>query len=334
MQSASIGRVPRCGSNPLPWNHRAARAGAEDWRLSLRAGRDFLVEDFAASALRPGRGHSPDFQVVLPYHGAFRWRVGAAAHFVDANSILFVRGGQDYAETHPIPGVGHASVVITLRPRLLDEFRLERPRGDGGRFAEVVGPNRDGLRMLTHAILRLNEYSDPLEADELAIEALREALGASIEPAAGARPRIVDRAREVLQAYGEARLSLGDIARQVGASPTYLTQAFTRWTGMPLYRYQTRLRLARALVQLPKCESLTGLALDLGFSSHSHFTAMFRAAFGLSPSAFRARYAGPGRDFQTGANSGFHVQAEVASTTDRRINVPERVSPAAGMPSQ
>jgi AraC-like DNA-binding protein len=32
---------------------------------------------------------------------------------------------------------------------------------------------------------------------------------------------------------------------------------------------------------------LTRLALDLGYSSHSHFTASFRRAFGLTPSAAR-----------------------------------------------
>jgi AraC-like DNA-binding protein len=33
---------------------------------------------------------------------------------------------------------------------------------------------------------------------------------------------------------------------------------------------------------------LTELALDLGYSSHSHFTDAFRREFGVSPAAFRA----------------------------------------------
>ena len=31
------------------------------------------------------------------------------------------------------------------------------------------------------------------------------------------------------------------------------------------------------------------VALDLGYSSHSHFTAAFRQAFGIAPSAFRRK---------------------------------------------
>jgi AraC-like DNA-binding protein len=39
---------------------------------------------------------------------------------------------------------------------------------------------------------------------------------------------------------------------------------------------------------LPERDDITDPALDLGFSSHRHFTASFRSAFGLTPSAYRA----------------------------------------------
>jgi AraC-like DNA-binding protein len=52
--------------------------------------------------------------------------------------------------------------------------------------------------------------------------------------------------------------------------------------GLPLYRYQLRLRLARALDLLAQYDDLTTLSLDLGFSSHSHFSAAFREAYAAS----------------------------------------------------
>jgi len=67
----------------------------------------------------------------------------------------------------------------------------------------------------------------------------------------------------------------------------YLTQSFRAVEGVPLYRYQMRLRLARALDLLPDCSDLAALAHDLGFSSHSHFTAAFLQTYGCTPSAFR-----------------------------------------------
>jgi AraC-like DNA-binding protein len=60
-------------------------------------------------------------------------------------------------------------------------------------------------------------------------------------------------------------------------------------------RYLTRLRAALAADRLRAGDAdLTRLALDLGFSDHSHFTHAFRDEWGLSPSALRALFrAGP-----------------------------------------
>ena len=74
----------------------------------------------------------------------------------------------------------------------------------------------------------------------------------------------------------------------MGVSPVYLTQEFSRAEGVPLYKYQIQLRLSRALVELPNCANIAALALDLGFSSHSHFGAAFRRAFAMTPAEFRA----------------------------------------------
>ena len=73
----------------------------------------------------------------------------------------------------------------------------------------------------------------------------------------------------------------------MGHSAVYLTQVFQEVEGLPLYRYHLRLRLARALHLIPQYDDLTSLALDLGFSSHSHFTSMFSHAYGRAPSAFK-----------------------------------------------
>jgi AraC-like DNA-binding protein len=80
----------------------------------------------------------------------------------------------------------------------------------------------------------------------------------------------------------------------VGASPVYLSQEFTRTQGVPLYRYLMGLRLNRALLELPHCNDITGLAVYLGFSSHSHFSATFRRFFGMTPAEFRDFGAGEG----------------------------------------
>ena len=88
-------------------------------------------------------------------------------------------------------------------------------------------------------------------------------------------------------------LGLSDIAQAVGASMFHLCRCFRAATGHTLHAYRTELRLRRSLEPLESGErDLTRLALDCGFSSHSHFTAAFRRAFGYTPSRVRSRLTG------------------------------------------
>jgi AraC-like DNA-binding protein len=82
-------------------------------------------------------------------------------------------------------------------------------------------------------------------------------------------------------------VTLRDLAREVGCSPYYLCRVFRRATGRTIHGYREQLRLRTALAALADGADLTTLALDLGYSSHSHFTASFRKAFGTPPSRVR-----------------------------------------------
>lgn len=223
---------------------------------------------------------------MLPYHGAFEYRTGHSAAFVDVNRILYVTGGREFADRHVAPNLGHASIIITPRKDLLDELcgteRVEASQA----FAAATRPNSPRTMLLTHRLRALRAgWADTLAREELTLEAMRESLGGGASrPAPG---RIVDRAKQVLHARGGETISLDEIARDVGVSPIYLTQEFTRSEGIPLYRYHLRLRLADALAALPDCNDITALALDLGFSSHSHFGFAFRSTFRMTPSQFR-----------------------------------------------
>jgi AraC family transcriptional regulator len=85
-----------------------------------------------------------------------------------------------------------------------------------------------------------------------------------------------------------AHLTLGRIAAAAGCSVFHLCRSFRRATGRTLHGYREQVRLRLALERIGDGErNLSQLALDLGYSSHSHFTAGFRRAFGAPPSAAR-----------------------------------------------
>ena len=232
-------------------------------------------------------------ELVFPYRGAYVRHLGDDQSVAEANQVLFFNATEGYRVSHPIPG-GDASLSLAISPELLLEivppkllcsrhmlaFRQQRLRIDARAQALVA--------MLRHS-LRQN-VAEPLEAESLALTLVQRALGPRTTHTPGAsfgRQRLVDRVKLVVAGDLARRWTLAEIAAEVRGSPVYLTQVFQQVEGMPLYRYQLRLRLARALHLLESYDDLTALSFELGFSSHSHFGAAFRDAYGRTPSEFK-----------------------------------------------
>jgi AraC-like DNA-binding protein len=278
----------------MPVTGSVSRAGlstrdAGSYRRILHVSSLARVTDVSASAMEPPSGHSDHFQIALPYHGLFGFRVGSRMGLFDAQRMLFVTAGRDYADSHPVDGLGHATLVVTPTPALLDELCGPVAPRDHPAFRRVGLPATAGIRLRTQALRRLEpDGPDPLRDEEMVVAALAQTLISGFRESTRPALRVVDRAKQVLHASGFERMSLDRLAGEVGVSPAYLTQAFTRAEGQPLYRYQLGLRLNRALVELPHSNDITALALDLGFSSHAHFSTAFKASFGQSPSRYRA----------------------------------------------
>ena len=253
-----------------------------------------LVEDFSAPGDCPAPcGHSPEYQLVFPYAGAFEWHVGAKSVFLDVTRVLFVGAGEDYADRH-VAGGGHDSIIITPRASMLQELCGHAAPSRHPAFQCVSKPATPSMHMLNHRLLHVEASgNDPLAGDELMVALLTEVLAKTQNVARASPLRVVDWAKQFLHAHVCEPISLNEIADAVQVSGAYLTQAFTQSEGMPLCRYHMRLRLNRALVDLPRCEDITGLALDLGFSSHAHFSNAFKSLFGISPSAFRSEAGKP-----------------------------------------
>lgn len=82
-------------------------------------------------------------------------------------------------------------------------------------------------------------------------------------------------------------LRLADIAAHVGSSVFHLCRTFRALTGRPIHRYLTQLRVRAGLERVCGSPSLLDVALDLGFTHHSHFSNSFQREFGATPSSIR-----------------------------------------------
>src|SRR5215470_15609303 len=231
--------------------------------------------------------------VVFPYQGVYVHHVGRAESVAEANQVIFINENEPYRVSHPVDGGDSALSIGVSEATLLELTPKEYLRRNGqaafNRSRLRIGADTQTLTArLRHRLDR--GAMEGFEAESLTLTLLRSALGEGTSHAAANGPgprKLADRAKLVLAADLSRRWTLAEIASAVGGSPVYLTQVFQQLEGMPLYRYQLQLRLARALALLGNRVDLTSLAFELGFSSHSHFSAAFKQAYGQTPSAFQ-----------------------------------------------
>jgi AraC family transcriptional regulator len=232
-------------------------------------------------------------QLVFPYRGLYLRHIGRDQAVADANHVLFFNAQEGYQVSHPLDG-GDACLCLNLDPSLLAELAPRSLlRTTSGVAFRSQSLRIDARAQALVALLRhsLEQGSiEPLEAEALMLTLVARSLGprSPREPASThGRRRLADRVKLLLASDLSRRWTLAEIGHAIGCSPVYLTQVFKQVEGMPLYRYQLQLRLARALDLLAQYDDLAALAAELGFSSHSHFSHAFHRAYGRSPTDFR-----------------------------------------------
>ncbi len=83
-------------------------------------------------------------------------------------------------------------------------------------------------------------------------------------------------------------VSLATLAELAQLSPFHFSRAFKQSFGLPPHRYHTsrRIELAKSLLAKPGL-SVTDIALRIGYSETSSFTAVFRKLTGRTPTDYR-----------------------------------------------
>jgi AraC-like DNA-binding protein len=176
--------------------------------------------------------------------------------------------------------VSDSTLALCYAPR--QRFRREAltSRGDECVFAVLDGALFDQIgsepfrALPADAFLRVHATHDPLALEELIV-------GLSDQRVPGSA-RWGERVKELLATRLGDRLTLDELARELGTSPYHLARAFRS-----IHQYRIQLRVRAALLRLREDIDLCSLGLELGFSTHSHFTETFRRVFGMPPRAVR-----------------------------------------------
>lgn len=255
--------------------------------------------------------HPASVEICLNLHGA-GW-VEAGGGRIDFGSdtagFFFTNGAPLRAQRSA--GVRHEFVSVEfsldfLRHRLDTHCENLHPAlrrclasssGLGGvsRAAAIIQRQRDLLRSLLHPpVLR---GAQQLWYESKALEFAAEFLFAPDEGGETLCTRAqrlaserVAKAKEILLERLAEPLSLEDLGRIVGCSHFYLSRTFTRETGMTISQWlrQARLERAAGLLRTGRC-NVTEAALEVGYSSLSHFSQAFHDEFGCCPGLYPLR---------------------------------------------
>ena len=248
-----------------------------------------------------GVEHQNSDALVFPLAGSFvKHLAPRTAVLAEPSTVLFFAAGRPYRISHP--GSLHDECIVlefdpgVMRSALVDITQIDH-LGDS--------------RLHTHAMLTLpvaaarsllvwrlrHGLCDVLEATETALALLAATVRAAMQEKSHSRMRLetqtrrrdqVMAAQSMLLASSEASPSLRELATHAETSPFHLARIFREHVGVPVHEYDLRLRLMRALPDLLDTDrGITEIALDHGFSSHSHFTYAFRRRAGLTPNELR-----------------------------------------------
>ena len=327
VQSRNAAALERMSSNTMsnPARQTATGSAANEPApllqfATLYASPLLAVRSYQCRACRGQFGaeeHSEAHCMVLLRRGFFRKqdygsrpgrpRLQAETLTADAGQVIFHTQGTPYRVSHP-SDCGDSGTVLSLAPALLQTIirdwypaideQPERP------FPQLAMRCSSAHYLRHRALVQAlesgaDDASDPLWVESAALALQTELLRAAYQLLAPATPNRrlrtesdhhdrAEAARAVLSRRLGERLSLADVADEVHLSPFHLARVFRQHTGATLHQYLTQLRLHAALDRLLEqpCD-LAALALELGFSSHSHFSERFRQEFGCAPSTVR-----------------------------------------------
>jgi len=162
------------------------------------------------------------------------------------------------------------------------------------RFEPTIRMKAKQLSIWRNQLRNMFEDADrgmlPTGSTEMILELL-EAAPSNVQCFFDARPGSVssdqmNKAMDIIKSSFDQELSLDDIARAAGASPRALQYSFKatyNMTPMQMLRLE-RLRWARhLLLAADRHQTVTQIALDLGFQHLGRFAQEYRSAFGETP---------------------------------------------------
>ena len=146
--------------------------------------------------------------------------------------------------------------------------------------------------LLRELILRVTEFVQPYALDgpetrivAVLVDEIKAGHVSSLHLPMPKDPRLLTITTRLEKDPADKR-ALAEWSRAAAASPRTLARLFQKETGLSFVRWRQQACLLRALELLAAGESVTAVAIDLGYNSVSAFINMFRNSLGTTPGRY------------------------------------------------
>jgi AraC family transcriptional regulator len=219
--------------------------------------------------------------------GSFGYRSRGPAQELIAGALLAGFPGDEFLCTHDHV-CGDECLNVQLAPALAEEIggrEIWRTGGVAplpelmvlGELAQAASRGRSDIGLAEAGLLLASRFVEMVSGKKRRV----------LTAPARDRRRAVEAALWIEEQAHEP-IDLEQAAAQAGLSPFHFLRLFAQVLGVTPHQYLVRTRLRRAARLLVETrQSITTIALDVGFNDLSNFVRSFHRAAGVSPRSFR-----------------------------------------------
>ena len=244
---------------------------------------------------RPFEERHDGFSISAVVEGSFTYRSEAGVGLLYPGALLLGNNGRCFECGHE-HGVGDRCVSLNIHEDLFGE--ISAVAASASRFcfsAPSLPPSPKALPVVA-LMEALSLRAPALRREELVLGLVERVVAAMAEqnrfaaaPAPREARRVVGAAIRLVESDAARPVRLQDLAASAGMSKYHFLRVFRRLTGMTPYQYLISARMRRAALELASSRRpVLAIALDSGFGDLSTFNHRFRAAFGATPTQYRA----------------------------------------------
>lgn len=229
------------------------------------------------------------YSVSYVRQGSFGYQVLGKSYELVAGSVLVGQPGDEFICTHDHAVCGDECLAFHLTPGFVELIAGDAPGWRSGGLPPL--PELVVLGELAQAAARQRSDVGLEEAGLWFVSRFAQVMSGRAPTPGGTsgrhRQRVVDAALWIT-AHSPEDLALDQAASQAGLSPFHFLRLFSKVLGVTPHQYLVRSRLRHAARLLADGDqSVTNVALDVGFADLSNFVRTFHRAAGVSPSGFR-----------------------------------------------